>query len=156
MRIASTLRRLGRLGPADAALLGEALMMLAAASAAVALLPFHRVTRLASSGSRARPAAQEGAGARNPARVARAVQAWARRVPWRAVCFQIGLATHWMLRRRGLDSVLHYGVGRGSADGLAAHVWVTLEGQIVVGEYEAEQFACLAQFPPGRELRPDL
>ena len=79
--------------------------------------------------------------------VRRVVQAWARRVPWKTVCFQIGLAAHWMLRRRGLDSRLHYGVGRRDQDELAAHVWVTLQDKVVVGEFEAAQFAHLATFP---------
>jgi hypothetical protein len=146
MPIASTIRHLRRLRPGDVALLVEALVMLAAASAAVRLLPFRRVTRLASA---PRSGATPGGGdaPRTSRQVGRAVQAWARRVPWRAVCFQIGLATHWMLRRRGLDSVLHYGVGRDGDDALAAHVWVTLDGRVVVGEHEAAQFACLARFP---------
>ncbi|HYW14849.1 MAG TPA: lasso peptide biosynthesis B2 protein [Allosphingosinicella sp.] len=128
---------------ADAPMLAEALAALALASMAIALLPFRRVAAAAS------------APARGPARVdpqtvrrARsAVTGWSRRVPWRAVCFQKGLALHWMLRRRGIPSVLLYGARR-DGDGLAAHVWVDVEGETVIGGDESPNFACLARFPP--------
>ena len=81
-------------------------------------------------------------------RVRWAVQAWARHVPWRAVCFQQGLALHWMLRRRGVASVLLYGVAKRGGEGLAAHVWVDVDGATVIGGEEAPNFVCLARFPP--------
>lgn len=133
--------------PADLALLAEALIVLTAASAAVRFLPFRATARLASlptpKGRRRSP--DEAA-----RRIRWAVEAWVRRVPWRAVCFQIGLATHWMLRRRGLPSRLHYGVGQ-EGEVLKAHVWVTLEGAAVIGGAEAERYACVATFPPTAE-----
>src|SRR5688572_33190175 len=63
------------------------------------------------------------------AAVARAVDRAARRVPWRSVCLDQGLAAHWMLRRRGQRSLLHYGIGK-AGERLAAHVWVSLGDQI--------------------------
>ena len=133
-----------RRSAADVALLAEALIALTVASAAVRFLPVRRIARLASlRGGRPRRAASPEAAAK---RVRWAVEAWARRVPWRAVCFQIGLAAHWMLRRRGLPSRLHYGVGAPSEE-LSAHVWVTLDDRPVVGEFEAGLYATLAVFP---------
>jgi hypothetical protein len=67
-------------------------------------------------------------------------------VPWKAVCFQRGLAVHVMLRRRGIGSVLHYGVSQ--SDGLKAHVWVRAAGHDVIGCEEASAFTCLATYPP--------
>lgn len=128
---------------ADGPMLAEALAALALASLAIAFLPFRRVAAFAS------PTARE------PARVdseivrrARsAITGWSRRVPWRTVCFQKGLALHWMLRRRGIPSVLLYGARR-DGEGLAAHVWVDVGGETVIGGEEAPSFACLARFPP--------
>lgn len=147
MPIVTALRRARQLRPREGVRLAEAFAALSFASAAVSALPFRRVTRLASRSRRLRtedPAKET----QTAAAVRRAVEAWARRVPWKAVCFQIGLAVHLMLRRRGIPSILHYGVGRKEEDDLAAHVWVTLRGEIVVGEYEAANFACVATFPP--------
>jgi hypothetical protein len=128
---------------ADAPILAEALAALTLASLAIAFLPFRRVAAAAS------------APVRGPARIdpetvrrARsAVKGWSRRVPWRTVCFQKGLAVHWMLRRRGIPSVLLYGARR-EGEGLAAHVWVDVDGETVIGGEEAAGFACLARFPP--------
>lgn len=123
-------------------LFAEALAALALASLAVALLPFRLVAAAASRGAARREADAETVDA-----VRRAVEAWARRVPWRAVCFQRGLAVHWMLRRRGLASLLHYGVGRGDDRALAAHVWVSAGGRDAIGGEGAGGYVCLATFP---------
>ncbi|MGZ8997830.1 MAG: lasso peptide biosynthesis B2 protein [Allosphingosinicella sp.] len=128
---------------ADRLLLAEALLTLALASLAIRLLPFRKVIGAASAVDRRRVAADSVSKTR---KVVWAVGAWARRVPWKAVCFQRGLAVHVMLRRRGIPSHLHYGVSQ--SDGLKAHVWVSAAGRDVIGGAEAAGFACLATYPP--------
>ena len=127
----------------DRILLAEALLTLALASLAIRLLPFRKVVGAAGASNRS-------GGATDPAGEARkvvwAVNAWGRRVPWKAVCFQRGLAVHVMLRRRGIPSHLHYGVSH--SDGLKAHVWVSAAGRDVIGGEEAVGFTCLATYPP--------
>ena len=83
------LTRLSRLTGAEATLLAEAMLVLAFGSAAIRLLPFARVGKLASGPlGRRRPRQVD----ELAAKVAWAVRACARRAPWRAVCFQQGLA----------------------------------------------------------------
>ena len=123
-------------------LLAEAAGTLAAVSFALHALPFKRVIRMGS----VRLAN------RSPTATAHdcvwAVEAAARRVPWRAVCIQQGIAAQRMLRRRGIDAVLHYGIAsRGAAAKLEAHVWVTVEGRPVIGGEEARGFAPVAAYP---------
>lgn len=132
-----------RLRPSDWLMLAEALAALALASLAISLLPFRKVAAAASRPGRKAAAADS----QTVRRVRGSVQAWARRVPWRTVCFQKGLALHWMLRRRGIGSVLLYGARR-EGEGLEAHVWVDVDGETVIGGREAPSFACLARFPP--------
>lgn len=76
-----------------------------------------------------------------------AVRTTARLVPWRALCFETGLATHQMLRRRGISSALHYGVRHAPDGKLGAHVWVSVRGHAVIGGEVAPDFACLATYP---------
>src|SRR5665213_3764345 len=102
-------------------------------------MPFRRLAASAS-----RPRAPARGRSSPPAKIRWAVEAWARRVPWKAVCFQRGLAAHVMLRRRGLNSILHYGVARKEEEGLAAHVWISLDGTILLGGREAPDFICLS------------
>jgi hypothetical protein len=128
---------------ADRLLLAEALLTLALASMAISLLPFRRVVALAASPDRV---TQPDRADEKALKVVWAVRAWARRVPWKAVCFQSGLAVHVMLRRRGISSYLHYGVSQ--ADGLKAHVWVSAAGRDIIGGDEAAGFTCLATYPP--------
>jgi hypothetical protein len=128
---------------ADGLILAEALATLVLASMAIALLPFHRVAAFASRPGRGTTRTDSG----TVRRARSAVIGWSRRVPWRAVCFQKGLALHWMLRRRGIRSVLLYGV-RQDGDELAAHVWIDVDGETVIGGEEAPTFTCLARFPP--------
>ena len=144
MSAPATRSRPARRSLSDWLLLAEALAALILASAAIALLPFRRVAAAASvRGPRA--ARHDPLMVR---RVRAAVRTWAPRVPWKAVCFQRGLALHWMLRRRGIRSVLLYGV-RHDSDGLAAHVWIDVDGETVIGGEEAPTFTCLARYPPG-------
>jgi hypothetical protein len=126
-----------------ALLLAEALAMLALASLTIALLSFKRVARLSSRGRQGRAASPDEARA-----VARAVAAWGRRVPWRAVCFQQGLAAQLMLRRRGLAAHLYYGAMRDDAGKLVAHVWVRSGSVDVIGCEGLERYGLLAVFPP--------
>jgi Transglutaminase-like superfamily len=135
--------RQNRLRMSDLPMLAEGLAALALASLAIAVLPFKKVAAAASVAG-PREARRD---AETVRRVRGAVQGWGRRVPWKAVCFQRGLALHWMLRRRGIRSVLLYGARR-KGDGLAAHVWVDVDGATVIGGEEAPDFACLARFPP--------
>ncbi|HEX8126833.1 MAG TPA: lasso peptide biosynthesis B2 protein [Allosphingosinicella sp.] len=132
-----------RPGLADVPMLAEALAALALASLAIAVLPFRRVAAAAS----ARGRGPERSDPETVRRARSALIGWSRRVPWRTVCFQKGLALHWMLRRRGIRSVLLYGARR-DGDGLAAHVWVDVDGETVIGGDESPNFACLARFPP--------
>jgi hypothetical protein len=131
---------------ADRALLVEALSALAFARLAIALLPFRTVGRLAGGIRVAGPMPQE-ARLATIRRVRWAIRAGARRAPFRAVCFQQGLAAQLMLRRRRVASTLYFGAAPDDARGLAAHVWVR-DGNIdVIGCEEAPRFPVLAQFP---------
>jgi hypothetical protein len=64
------------------------------------------------------------------------------------MCFEQGLAAQFMLRRRGVPSVLYYGAALDDQDGLSAHVWVRDGDVDIIGGEIASQFAVLATFPP--------
>jgi hypothetical protein len=129
----------------DLLLLAEALGAVAAASAAIRAMPFKSVGRLASR----MPAVPRAAEPGEIAGLKRAVLAWARRAPWRVVCFQQALALQILLRRRGIASRLHYGIAQ--EDALKAHVWLSVNGETVIGGEEAPRFAEIACFPPRGE-----
>jgi hypothetical protein len=141
------IRRLRKLGPARRKLLIEAASRLALTAFGLRLLQFRRMIQ---SGSV--PLGRPGADG-SIADCVWAVEAAARRVPWRAVCIDQSLSLQRMLRERGIEAVLHYGARQnGSADKpLEAHVWVSVDGTIVIGGEEAESFACIASFPQARD-----
>jgi hypothetical protein len=61
------------------------------------------------------------------------------------LCLPRALAAHAMLRRRGIASRLCLGAAR--RDGaVAAHAWVEVDGEKVVGAAEAEGFTTLAAY----------
>lgn len=142
-----TRKRFRRVKARDLALFLEAAILLAASAAALRILPFNRVVKAASRNSaRQRPIDDEAHRA-TVARVKWAIEAAARRMPLRLVCFQKGLAAQRLLKRQGLPAVLHYGINPKEAEGLKAHVWVTSSSYPVVGHEVANQFACVASFP---------
>jgi hypothetical protein len=119
------------------ALHAEAAAAVVGASLAIRLLPFPRIVAV-----RAAPRTE---GDADLALLRAVVRAWCRRVPWRALCFESALALRRMLRRRGVDAILHYGMARDSE--LRAHVWLSVGGETVIGG-EAEGYEEVAQFPP--------
>ena len=80
--------------------------------------------------------------------IARALDAWDRRLPWKTQCFEKGLAACSVLRRRGKCFTLYYGA-RGSGDALEAHVWVRSGDHCVTGCENASEFRELARYPLG-------
>ncbi|MGZ9098410.1 MAG: lasso peptide biosynthesis B2 protein [Brevundimonas sp.] len=132
-----------RLSGHERAALAEAVLQLGLARARVALRPFRDVARAASR----TPAGPHGDSASARRLVAWAVTAAARRAPWRAKCLEQGLAAQAMLRRRGVEAVLHYGLKRGEIGDLDAHVWVTAGGCDVVGGALATGYVEMARFP---------
>ena len=145
MRRAFILRRNPRVSRREIVQFAEAATALIVAWAATKILPFRIVMRTTEV-CRAevnRSAADTSAVGRE---VGRAVKRAARRLPWTIVCFPEGLAAHWMLRRRGAPSQVHYGL-RPSQAKLSAHVWVTLAGEIIVGEEQDDPHTCVAVFP---------
>ena len=124
------------------ALVIEAALALAAATAAIQFLPFRRAFQL---GARPLGTSQSP----NIREMVWAIEAAAAHLPWKTMCFQKGLALQVLLRRRGIEAKLHYGVGYDPERALRAHVWVSAEGNIVIGGEEAPKFRLLASMPPG-------
>lgn len=121
-------------------LLAEAGVTIFAASLAIRLQPFRTLARKLE-----RPPSNAAADAETAYWIRRSVLAWGRRLPWRARCFEQGLAAAWMLRRRGLAYALHYGAA-GRDGSLAAHVWVTSGPTPIVGMENSAEFSRLATF----------
>lgn len=125
-------------------IIAEAGAAMIVASVAIRLVPFRKLARLMGSEG---PVAVSGE--RQVATIRRAIRAWSRRLPWRTMCFEEALTAHWMLRRRGLRSTLHYGAATIDGD-LKAHVWVRSGDLDVVGCDNAGDYALLAIFPESR------
>ena len=146
-RSRAPLVKLWRLSGSDRLLVMQATLWLAVAAVAIATLPFQRVGLLAAQRLR-RPTPPDSIRHAKIKRIRWAIRVAAARVPWRALCFQEGLAAQFMLRRRGIPSVLYYGAAQDEQNGLLTHVWVRDRDVEVVGGEIASRFAVLATFPP--------
>jgi hypothetical protein len=117
----------------------EAIVALLPAALAVRFRPFTRVVEGGRQVRRRRHAVE-------PRRLARMVEIAARKVPWRAKCFERALCLRTMLGRRGVATTLHYGIGADEAGALSAHVWLSAGGEVLIGGENAAQYACVATF----------
>lgn len=127
------LKRYARIPRDRRGLLWEALAALAIARLAMVILPFRRIAAwLGTPGaeSSAVVAAEEIRAARE---VGWAVGVLARRVPWDGRCLAQALAATGMLRRRGLEGTVSFGVRRGESAGFDAHAWLRLGSCMVTG-----------------------
>jgi len=134
------LRRFAALSAAQRAVLIEAAWTHARFSAAAKVRP---IAKLAEATLRAGRRVE---GDVDLAWIKRAVTAASRLSPWRSVCLHRALTLHRMLRRRGVPSVLHYGISPVSGK-FGAHMWVTLGDEILIGGETRAAHVCVAHFP---------
>ena len=111
-------------------LLLEAAVLFAAMRAALLIVPFGTLRRL--QGRVSRGVAQVD----DPDSVGWAVQAVALRLASRPSCLLKALVADLMLRHRGYESTVHFGVRRREPRGLDGHAWVECEGHVVVGRLD--------------------
>ena len=123
--------------------LAEALAALVGAAAAIQLDPFREALDFGSVPLRRRVVLP----LETIDELSWSVRSVARKLPFRALCFEQGLALQRMLRRRGVDALLHYGLGKDEADLIEAHVWVTAGDRVVIGEQGLDNFQSVAVFP---------
>jgi hypothetical protein len=122
----------------------EAFCLLAVAKAALVLLPFRWIQHTISQPGRPSVVDSQDRITRN---VCSAVRVTARRLaPW-AVCLPQALAGHWMLRRRGIASVVCFGVRREPGMSMEAHAWLRALDTVVLGQEVMTEFKPVAQFP---------
>jgi hypothetical protein len=134
------LRKFGRLSWRDRLLLVEAAFWLTIASILVtAAFP-----------ARQRKEPQE-TSARIGRDVCRAIVACARWLPWSTGCLQKGIAAQFMLKLRGIPSMLHFGEAPDDGPGLAAHVWTRDLKLDLIDDETDSRCAPLAPF-----LLPDM
>jgi hypothetical protein len=132
--------RLRRLNGAQWGLFLRASVLLGLAFVAVAVLPFRSAIRFGS--------VPLGDRSWKEGEIIWAVEAAARRSPWRTACIEKGLVAQRMLRSAGVKAILHYGARHHPETGkLEAHVWVTVGARPVIGGAEAAAFAPIATYP---------
>jgi hypothetical protein len=119
-------------------LLLEAFATLLAARCALALLPVRWIFRWLESPLRNADASTASDIAE---RVRWAVLTVARYGPLSFVCFPQALAAHAMLRRRGIQSIMHYGVRRSADRRMRAHTWLEVDHRMLLGGESALLFA---------------
>ena len=136
---------------ADRALLAEAVAYLLYARLALLVIPFPRLAQrfgrfTAPSLAVARDAATP-AMAAVARTVGRAIRRSARRVPFEAVCLPQAIAAQAMLRRRGVPSVMHFGVNANPGQAFEAHAWLDAAGVEVSGYPLGQhtEIACFVQ-----------
>ena len=121
-------------------LFAEAWLSLALASLAVKLRPFEALVRARNS---VRAELAEGVALDQ---LVWAISAAQRRSWLRAKCMESALALRAILHRRGGTATLHYGIRNAADEGLQAHVWLSVGGEIVIGGDVAALFTEVAAF----------
>jgi hypothetical protein len=125
----------------------EAALLLTSARIALWLAPFQQLMAVLS-----RPTAQvdlsESERSETRQAVRQGILAARRYLLFPTTCLHRAIAAHWMLRRRGVDATLYYGVTR-SGGKLTAHAWVQ-DGDVgVIGLRATRQqpYHVVARYP---------
>lgn len=155
------LRNLLRRAPADQRLLIEAALRLTALRLYLALIGAKRQPRCY--GRASTPAVGEHANRairlipaqqRTAARVRWAVARAARGLPFELVCLPQALVARRMLSRRGIGSVMFFGVERGKPiERLGTHAWLLAGDVPVTGCRQASRYTAFASYAPVTTVR---
>jgi hypothetical protein len=155
-RLHSTSRRLRRFAQVDyrrRALLVEAVVCLLLARLALIFIPFPRLARhlgtfVAPTDARVLQGCSPSSDydARVAETVGWAVTRAARNIPFEAACLPQAMVGRIMLKRRGVNSVLHFGAKMGQDNPIYAHAWLDAAGMNVTGYPVPETFAEIACF----------
>jgi Transglutaminase-like superfamily len=147
------LARLAQVGHRRRAVLIEAVTWLVVARLSLIFVSFPRLARrlgtlVAPTDARAQrvKSSKPHDQARIAEEVGWAVTRAARHVPFNAVCLPQAMAARIMLKRRGVDSVLHFGARIGEHKPIDAHAWLDAAGVEVTGYPVANTFAEIACF----------
>lgn len=86
-------------------------------------------------------------------RIGWAVQAAARRTPWRSACLAQAIAAQTMLRRQGIGGTIYLGVANDPDNPakLKAHAWVKCTDTIITGRAGHQQFTVVSTFSTHNE-----
>ncbi len=85
--------------------------------------------------------------------VAWAVRAASRHLPGSYTCLPQALVAQAMLRRRGMAAALHIGTVLEEGGALAAHAWLELDGQVLLGDVpDLARYVPLSVAPPAGGL----
>lgn len=142
------LKRAARIPGPRRRLLYEALLALLIARGAMAFLPFRRIAHWLGTPGAASPAVAAPDEIRMAQEVSWAVGVIARRVPWDGRCLAQALAAMGMLRHRGLEGTVSFGVceGQGESAGFDAHAWLRLGSCVVTGGPDIQRFKVITTF----------
>lgn len=140
------LNRYRRLPGSRRLLLCEALIAMALARFGLAFLPFRRIALWLGIPETESPVNAAAEQVEVATEIGWAVGCLARRVPWDSRCLAQALAATWMLRRRGLEPTLSFGVDLEKHREFVAHAWLRFGSCLVTGGVSHERFKTLASF----------
>lgn len=130
------------LRPGNLLLFIEAALMLGSARLALTVVPFRVLARRRGEVRGATVTGERG-------KVRRVRHGLDRVTPWlpfHCSCLTRALAGRWMLRRRGVPSVLHVGVAK-PGPSVSAHAWLTVGELVVCGDGDGDAFTPIGRFP---------
>jgi len=144
------LQRYWSLSPDRKRLLWEALFSLAIARIAMACVPFRHIALWLGTPGTNSPETATPETNRTAEAVGWAVRALGPRVPWDGRCLAQALAAARMLRRRGIEGTVSFGVCEGESTGFDAHAWLRVGSDIVTGGPGHERYKAITTFARGR------
>jgi transglutaminase superfamily protein len=135
------LRALVRRPPADRALVAHAIATHLAIATLLRVAGLRRTT--ACMARRPDRRAADPACVDAERRIAWAVRTATYLVPMGRTCLTEALTAQHLLRRRGCDTTLRFGVAKCAADAVTAHAWLETAGRILIGGESAALYASL-------------
>jgi hypothetical protein len=130
----------------DQLLLSEAVLLLGLMRTVLVIFPIRRLSFLLGRPQSVSPPSSPAPASASVRRIAWAIAAAARRLPWESTCLTQALAGKWMLRKRGLAGTIYFGALVAGDKKLRAHAWLACDGYILTGEREMAGYTAISSF----------
>jgi hypothetical protein len=117
---------------------------------AMACVPFRRIARWLGTPGAESPAMVTPEIASTAESIGWAVSVLGPRVPWDGRCLAQALAAAAMLRRRGVEGTVSFGVREGEPAGFTAHAWLRVGSRAVTGGAGHERYKAFTTFARGK------
>ena len=127
-------------------LLAEAFVLLGVGRMSVLIISFRKIATWMGEVGKESSASINPSQTHQLIQVGSAIETISKYTPWKSNCFAQALCSHWILKRKGIDHTIYFGVQKDAMKTIKAHAWLRANERIVTGRKGHKSFTVVGKF----------